>query len=275
VENTQEAIRSWFHQQHEQTMPHGDLLESFHRQHPSKVFLRSLPLGAKVLDVGAGDGGLSIFKKWPSPARPDLRLYAFSIEKGARFADYDGFEIGDWNKTKPVFDGMQFDAVVCANFIEHIDQPASLFTWAASALKPNGRIYVEWPSDASRFCPTLPQLAEIGFGCVIGNYFDDPTHRKHLPSTGFVKRHLRRRGFAVEAAGIIRMPLMATELLSHYRATGDLVSLQLAYWLRTGWIQYITATKSYARNARLATRLRMLVKRPPHFGDFAEAMRSR
>jgi hypothetical protein len=37
------------------------------------------------------------------------------------------------------------------------------------------------------------------------------------------------------------MPIIADELLNHYRVKDDVVSLQLAYWLKTNGIQFMVA----------------------------------
>ena len=273
--NAQEDIRAWFNQPIRRTLSDGDLLESFHLQHPSKVFLKNLPIGASVLDIGAGDGSLSIFKRWPSPARPDLRLYAFSLAKGEKFDDYDGYEIGDWNLTKPMFDNMRFDAIMCVNFIEHIDDPAGLIRWVAEHLNPGGHVYFEWPTDASRFCPRLADLDAMGFGCITGNYFDDRTHRKWLPSARFVRRKARRSGLSIVSAGVVSMPLMEDELLGHFRDTGDIVSLQFAYWLKTGWVQFLTATHRQRMLGTWFQRMKMILRRPPHQAALAADLRAR
>jgi hypothetical protein len=37
------------------------------------------------------------------------------------FDGYDVYRLGAWPEVKPDFSGQQFDAIVAANFIEHID----------------------------------------------------------------------------------------------------------------------------------------------------------
>lgn len=272
-----ELIKDWFTKPISPVMAEGELLENFHRQHPSKVFLRSLPYGSRVLDVGAGNGGLSVFKEWPSPARPDLKLYAFSLQKGNLFDKFDGYELGNWNTTKPSFGGMKFDAIHCANFIEHIDDPKSVLDWAAQNLEPWGRLYIEWPSDDSQFWPSLKELHEIGFDVIIGNYFDDPTHKHHLPTSEMVEGALANNRLAIESRGIINMPILADELLNHYRIKGDVVSLQLAYWLKTGWIQYMIAQNSASLPEAPSdeTRRHQAMMRPPEFSALAEELRAK
>lgn len=276
MQSRYEIIKEWFSKPIFRTMQDGELLETFHRQHPSKIFLRSLPHGSRVLDIGAGDGGLSVFKEWPSPARPDLKLYAFSLDKGRLFDKFDGYELGDWAVTRPSFGGQKFDAIHCANFIEHIDDPKSLLEWAGQNLEPWGRLYLEWPTDDSKFWPNLKQLHELGFDCIVGNYFDDPTHRHVLPTTSMVSYTLALNKLVIESSGVINMPIIADELLDHYRANDDVVSLQLAYWLRTGFLQYIVAQNSAAAPPAPSEEVRrnQTLVRPPDFAALADELRS-
>jgi SAM-dependent methyltransferase len=257
-------LEQWFNGELATAIPAHEMIERYHAMHPRCVFLKTLPAGAKVLDMGAGDGGFHVFRQWPAPARPDIRLYAYSLEKGAQFDEYDGFELGNWEDGPPDFGGMKFDAIHCAHFIEHIRNPAAFIRWAASRLAPEGRIYLEWPSEESRFTPTLSELAAIGFGRLIGNFYDDPTHRE-LPGLRLMVRQLRAHGLQIESAAPIVMPLFEDELLAHYRATSDPVSLQLAYWLKTRWCQFVTAraTQPPPRLKRWCARCKIAIRRPP------------
>src|SRR5438477_13076384 len=49
-----------------------DLLEVFWQAHPRLRFSKSLPWGANVLDIGAGNAGLAQWKAWLKPARAGL-----------------------------------------------------------------------------------------------------------------------------------------------------------------------------------------------------------
>src|SRR5438105_9059538 len=53
----------------------NDLVELFWQAHPRFQFFKSLPSGANLLDIGAGDGGLVHWKGWLKPQRTDLNLY--------------------------------------------------------------------------------------------------------------------------------------------------------------------------------------------------------
>ncbi len=238
-----ESVKKWFDQDIASVIPKSEVLERYHAQHPRAIFMKTLPAGATLLDVGAGDGGFEVFRHWPAPARPDIKLFAYSLDKGANFDNYDGYELGNWDERVPDFDGMKFDAIYSSHFIEHISARDAFFSWCASHLNPGGRIYIEWPSNRSLITPTLQELSGLGFGRITGNFHDDLTHTD-LPATEYVIQQMIVNSLTVDTQAVIHMPIFESELLGHYRETGDLVSLQFAYWLRTGWCQYVTASAS-------------------------------
>jgi SAM-dependent methyltransferase len=235
-----ESIKKWFDQDIKSVIPPQEVLERYHAQHPRAIFMKTLPAGASLLDVGAGDGGYEVFRRWPAPARPDIKLFAYSLDKGTNFDKYDSYELGNWDLARPAFGGMKFDAIYSSHFIEHINERDAFFSWCASRLNPGGRIYVEWPSDASLRCPTMKELAGVGFGRLTGNFYDDLSHTD-LPATEYVLDQMKLNGLTVDAWAVVHMPVFESELLQYYRKSGDLVSLQFAYWLRTGWCQFVTA----------------------------------
>lgn len=237
-----EAIVDWYRRARKSNISPGQAQELYFQFHPRTAFLKMLPADAKVADIGAGDGSLSVFRKWPSPSREDLRLYAYSIEKGERFDQFEAYEISDWNQAPPEFGGVEFDAVVSAHFIEHIDEPASFAAWLARKLKPGGRAYVEWPSDASLSLPSKHDLAHAGVDLVISRFDDDGTHQI-LPRREDVERFVREAGLAISAAGVVRLPWLEEELMAHFRDAGDRFPSQAAFWSWSGWCQYLIIEK--------------------------------
>ena len=81
-----------------------------HLSSPRVRFLKTLPYGASVLDLGAGDGSLALFKNWLTPHRPDIQLYGVSLADGPYTAMYDGWENKNFEVDEP-FRGQLFDAV--------------------------------------------------------------------------------------------------------------------------------------------------------------------
>src|SRR5664280_1340562 len=90
-----DAIIRWYRAEHSPALEDAEkVFEFYHQCHPRTLFLKMLPAGATLLDLGAGDGPMQVFRNWPPPARKDLKLYAFSLRKGKHFDAYDGYELG-------------------------------------------------------------------------------------------------------------------------------------------------------------------------------------
>ncbi|MEP6634062.1 MAG: methyltransferase domain-containing protein [Luteimonas sp.] len=235
---TLQKIIDWYQYPRKTRIAGGRAQELYFQFHPRTAFLKTLPIGATVADIGAGDGSLSIFRDWPEPARRDLRLYAYSIEKGDRFDAFESYEISDWNEKQPEFDGMRFDAVISAHFIEHIADPGTFVAWLARKLAPGGRAYVEWPSPAALTLPTRSELLEAGVNLVISRFDDDATHRA-LPDRDAIQAHAVEAGLTCTASGIVRLPWIEDELMAHFRDADDRFPSQAAFWSWTGWSQYL------------------------------------
>lgn len=235
-----DEIRAWFNKARQPKLDKDRVAQLYFTFLPRTAFLKTLAPGSEVVDVGAGDGSLSVFRSWPEPNREDLRFYAYSIEKGRYFDDYIGYETSDWNVSQPEFDGKSFDAIVCAHFIEHIKDPESLVLWAARKLRKGGRIYLEWPSANSLTLPPRTELERLGVPLIISRFDDDGTHQV-LPDGDVIADALRNSGFAIESRGIIRLPWLEDELLGHHKDAEDGFYRQAAFWSYTGWSQYIIA----------------------------------
>lgn len=90
----------WYESKYPLSISKEDAQCYLHLLHPRGIFLKTLPSNSVIVDIGAGDGSLPKLLKWPDPQRDDVRSYAYSISEGKNFGDYDGFEIGDWDKVK-------------------------------------------------------------------------------------------------------------------------------------------------------------------------------
>ena len=236
-----ERIRAWYEAAGRSALTDGDALEAWHALSPQCRFVKALPENATVLDIGAGDGALQIYRSWPAPKRPDLTMYAFAMDRGGLFGQYDGHELGTWPAVRPNFGNQQFDAIFAANFIEHIEDPLDFIRWAATRLKRGGRIFLEWPRETSLSLPTTRDLAAVGIDVMAGNYFDDATHRPELPPAAAVQAALAASGLQIEATGIVQTPWLQDHLMAIGKLTNDRVHRTIAYWSFSAWTQYIIA----------------------------------
>lgn len=200
------------------------------------AFVDSLPPGARLLDVGCGNNSPMQIKLH----RPDIY--------------YVGLDIGDYNQTTPEkyadryiltiperFTaaigelGQTMDAVVSSHNIEHCFDPEGTLEAMLDTLKPGGRIYLSFPSEASA---NLPHRK----GCL--NFYDDPTHRT-LPGWDGILETLSARGFSIDYATRRYRPLLPALIGAVCEPVCALTGTQvpLATWALYGFESIIRASK--------------------------------
>jgi SAM-dependent methyltransferase len=109
-------------------------------------FLRSLPADSRILDLGCGNGSMiAQFADW------GFELHGMdSSHSGIRNARQQWhsvtFHLADVTaQMPPEVAAGYFDAVLCAEVIEHIFEPRKLVENAYHLLKPGGRILITTP----------------------------------------------------------------------------------------------------------------------------------
>jgi SAM-dependent methyltransferase len=187
---------------------------SLYARHPylARIYreIRKLPKGARVLDLGAGEGH---FLEIARRMRPDLLLVAADLSRclvyeGLKDVPFVEFDL-DAGEIFPELDG--FDMVVSQHVLEHLDSPAALFHNAFRALKDGGVLYVECPDVRWTLLPHVPWLTGHRGGF---NFWDDPTHRRP-----YTRPSLRKLG---ESAGFVGIRTF------YVRKWGHLLALPMA-----------------------------------------------
>jgi len=242
-EITADHIADWSDPSRPTALAFGDAVRALHALGHRNRFLKTLPLGAAMLDAGAGDGGTMSLRDWPEPARPDIDMFAWAGDHRPGFARYAGFEVGFWPQDPPRFAGRAFDGIFSGNFIEHIDDPLAFVAWACGRLRPGGRLFLEWPHPASLGLPTTAQLAARGVHVTTGAYHDDATHRQMPPDMAAIQAVLEKEGMHLAESGKSRVPFIDQQVAIHARRENDTVALTLAYWSYSGWLQFLVAEK--------------------------------
>lgn len=114
------------------------------------LFQRHIPLGASVLDVGAGAGAFS-------QRLQDLgySITALDVDPDKWLPDQIPFSTLNIDKgIKASIDGT-FDAVSCLEVIEHVENPWNLLREIYSLVKPGGHLVLSTPNVSSFYSRVL------------------------------------------------------------------------------------------------------------------------
>lgn len=215
------------------------LWEAFWRLYPRFRFLKTLPLDAHLLDIGAGSGGLIQWRDWLSPMRPDLQFYGVDLSRGEFAGRYADWRVANLDEGLPQFQH-PFDGFLASHLIEHLASPAALFSAMRRQARPGARVYLEWPHPRTQHFPKATELAAHGFVMQTLNFFDDGTHIA-TPSRAEILSQLDAAGFEEVEGGDISLGLLAEEVLVRGRKRDDLTWRQMGLWAATGWSQYVIA----------------------------------
>jgi SAM-dependent methyltransferase len=208
--------------------------------HPRFRFFKTLPPAARLLDVGAGSGGLHFWREWNDPPRPDITLFGIDRARGEHADHYEAWPEIDLDTALPDFHGERFDGFLMSHVLEHLADPARLFAWMAEVAAPGARIYLEWPHPTTQTLPTADMLRAHGFDIQAFRFNDDSTHL-HAPTESEVAQMLSASGFQVREAGRIELGLAARELMARGVRRDDMAWRQMGLWALTGWAAYIIA----------------------------------
>lgn len=160
--------------------------------------LLAMPAGLRLLDLGAAGGhmGRAVRSRcaYLAGVEPDASLPAACREGYDDWRAADALSAGDWEAP--------FDAVVCADVLEHLPKPELLLARIRAWLKPGGTLFVSLPNVAN---------VTVRAGLLLGRfpYADrgilDRTHlRFYTRSTA--KNLIEKGGFRVRSVAATAMP---------------------------------------------------------------------
>lgn len=115
--------------------------------HPYVVLRDLLPAGGRVLDVGCGSGELGAFLAEAGPAVDGIEINAERAELARqRLHAVAVGQAGPGFRSPELAD--RYDAVILADVVEHVVEPAPLLDWVAGRLVPGGAAYCLLPNSA-------------------------------------------------------------------------------------------------------------------------------
>jgi SAM-dependent methyltransferase len=219
------------------------LLRQYWSTHPRFNFLKTAPFGSKLLDMGAGNGGLIYWKHWLEPHRSDLELFAVDLTKGANFDKYKDWQACNLDQADLKWDDQFFDSVLMSHVMEHLENPVADLKKINQKLKKGGQFYVEVPAPLTKNLPKNSELKSKGFPVTISNFFDDSTHLRTWELIKIEEMALES-GFKVVQQGAICNRFLADSLFDFGVKNNDEEIATYGYWLREGWANFMILSKA-------------------------------
>lgn len=190
-----------------------------------------------ILDAGAGSHSASITKQW----FPDCVYHGIDIDNYRNddkdFELMDKFYKMDLTKFEysEIPDGF-FDVIVMSHVIEHLHNGDKVIESILSKLKPDGIIYIEYPSFKSTRLPSMKETL---------NFYDDPTHCRIYTLPEIYNLLMRNKMTILEGGTrrqwinifIIPIKIIHNLLKKGYVSAG-------VFWDITGFAEYAIAQKT-------------------------------
>jgi SAM-dependent methyltransferase len=220
-----------------------ELVSIYWNYHPRYRFLKTLPKNSRLLDAGAGPGGLVLWKEWLPPRREDISMCAVDMVRGELFDRYDDFQVCDLDREPLKYGSGSFEAVLLSHVLEHIRDERSFFRELARVLRPGGRLYVEVPTPASIQFPGRQKFLDRGIDVSTVNFFDDSTHLRTF-SLGELAALAGDSGFTVVETGRITNRYIEDELLSFGILNRDQELATYGLWSKLGFAHYMIAERA-------------------------------
>ena len=212
------------------------LIEWYWRVHPRFNFFKSVVPNARVLDVGAGSGGLPFWRQFLDPDRSDIHLFGIDLARPLTASLYDDFRVADLNDGIP-FPEAAFDAIIASHILEHVEAPATTLAQLAKSLCRGGLAYVEMPSPTTKMLPTAAEYRAAGWPMTISNFHDDGTHRDTLDQEALIAM-ADSSGLRCLQAGHVSVPYLDQAMIAQGIAWQDAEVLLYGYWSATRWAQF-------------------------------------
>ena len=219
-----------------------ELLALYWNYHPRYRFLKTLRSGSRLLDAGAGPGGIVLWRDWLPPRREDIRMCAVDMVRGELFDRYEDFQICDLDEEPLKYGDGAFEAVLLSHVLEHIKDEKKFFGELSRVLGKGGRIYIEVPTPASLDFPSRRAFIESGVDVSTVNFLDDSTHIRTF-SLADLAGLAERSGFRPVESGVIANRYLADELLSFGIRNNDQELATYGLWLKLGFSHYIVAER--------------------------------
>jgi len=149
------------------------------------VFLKSCPVDASVLDLGAGTGMMSQFAY---KCNPELQLVAVDPAEGMMRYTPKYLELHIASAEKLPFEDASFDALMMGESLHHFDNPEIALKEVVRVLKKDGKLFI-YDFDKSSFLGNSI--------CKVEKFLGEPAH---FYEPNDLKNTLETLGFSVKVS---------------------------------------------------------------------------
>jgi len=223
----------------------SDIEAMFHRKHPRYKALETM--SGRVLDIGAGNGGLGQLLEWPTKLE-GIQLVGCDLPESATLPPgYSGWVSGGWKK---IGKKENFGGVLAIHVIEHLNDWREMLELAVGVLEEGQFIYIEWPVVESTLWPSASSIWESFTNLhpiyrrirllSTFNFYDDVTHLEHPPGLDDVLDVLstlkiveKDKIYITEARGLVSKGLKEFSVSN----------VTMGIWAEFGFAQYVLAQK--------------------------------
>ncbi|MHB1406038.1 MAG: class I SAM-dependent methyltransferase [Desulfitobacteriaceae bacterium] len=220
----------------------SELLDNYWIFHPRYQFFKTTPRNGRLLDVGAGSGGLSYWKTWNIPRRDDILMYAIDLKKGEFEKEYEEFDICNLDRERINKPEGYFNRIIVSHVLEHIENKFEVMHELNRVLKLKGRIYIEIPTSATLDYPNRDYFLNKGINVSTVNFFDDKSHIGTLDTKSLIQL-CTSSNFRVIESGIIDNKFIENDLFSFGLENNDQETITYGLWSQLQWAHYVIGEK--------------------------------
>lgn len=167
-----------------------------------RLLEQRVPACGRVLDVGCAQGtlGLLLAESGYAVTLVDVRPEAIAYARERHERGDVEFVVGRLTSDRPARN--DFDAVVCAEVLEHVVRPSELLTTLAAKVRPGGALVLTTPNGEYWFArlPTFAAATQSVIDSASPDSMDGDAHR-FLYTREELVTLVRGVGLRVEAAG--------------------------------------------------------------------------
>jgi len=178
------------------------------RRNSLAVLLDLVPPGSDVLDVGIGGGALGQHLSSACGCRVDGATIS-PVEAARAAAFYRRIEVADLNVIglDTLFGGQRYDAIICADVLEHLPRPTAVLDACRGLLAEGGRLLLSIPNVA--YSGLVAELLSGEFRYRTEGLLDR-THVRFFTRRSAL-RLLREQGWQVDAVRPVYLDLRDSE----------------------------------------------------------------